>query len=61
MSMPTDAFKRVAPTTAHARASILWHMSSMNDEVMGAFAAYQRAQDLSENTIRNRESTPFHP
>lgn len=56
VSMPTDVHKRLAPTTAQARASILWHISSMDDEVLGAFAAYQRAQDLAENTIRNRAS-----
>lgn len=42
--------------TAVQKAQFRWHDRSMNNEVIAAFAEYQRSQRLSEATIRNRQS-----
>lgn len=42
---------------AVTRARLRWQHPGMNSEVMGAFAAQQRARRLSPTTVRNRLST----
>lgn len=42
--------------SAAQRAHFRWHDRSMNNEVIEAFNQYQRSQNLSDTTIRNRES-----
>lgn len=41
---------------AFTRARLVWHVDGMSEAILGAFADYQRAADLSETTIRNRAS-----
>lgn len=43
-------------TTAAQRAHWAWHGRDMHNDVMAQFALYQAAQNLSPNTIRNREA-----
>ena len=50
-----EATRNDAPT-ASQRAAQRWHDPNVNTDVFEAFAEYQRAQSLSPNTIRNRES-----
>ena len=42
--------------TASQRAHFRWHDRDMDNEVIDAFNRYQRAQNLAQTTIRNRES-----
>lgn len=44
------------PTSALARAHEVWSGRAMDDDVLSAFASYQRAQGLAATTIRNRHS-----
>lgn len=43
-------------TTAAQRAHWAWHGQDMHNDVMAQFALYQASQNLSPNTIRNREA-----
>lgn len=45
---------------AYARAVEKWSSVGMDDDVLSAFAAYQRAQGLAPGTIRNRQSILSH-
>ena len=45
---------------AYARAQAVWFDTGMDNDVLSAFAAYQRAQGLAASTIRNRASILGH-
>lgn len=42
--------------TAYQRAQARWQSATMDDEILSAFAAYQRSKGLADTTVRNRAS-----